>query len=193
MKQYLLFIDAETTGLIKHPRNEYDLKDQPYLLQVSYILCNSKAQEVKQHNYLIKPDNFKLSHETNQVHNRKYEKALIDGHNIKNVLIKIDSAIKESYIIIGHNINFEKLILEIEFERNGLTTNIKNKLQFCTMIDYYKMKIKSKDKMYKKPTLEELSINLLGKSLIKKQNSIENVRTIFQCFWEMKKLNLIFF
>ncbi|MDZ7772210.1 MAG: hypothetical protein U5K31_05640 [Balneolaceae bacterium] len=63
--QYLFLFDVETNGLPqKWDANVEDIDNWPRLVQLAWILCNSEGEIIYQKDSIVKPDGFKVSHES---------------------------------------------------------------------------------------------------------------------------------
>lgn len=139
-----LFFDTETTGL---PQNykapSSDIKNWPRLIQLSWIITDQFQNILAKHNHIIKPNGFVIPNESISVHGISTEYAKINGENLNEVLDLFESDIKSAKYIIGHNIDFDKKIIEAEFYRENKVLSWKGTISLCTMksaIDFCKLR-----------------------------------------------------
>jgi len=185
----LLFIDAETTGFIEKTEIvKHSHADGPHLLQVSWIITNLNGDIISQNDFLVKPTNFSLPEDLFEMHNNKFQKAKQIGKSKEYILRGLQEALKQSNAIIGHNVIFDTEILQLEFDRLGIKSCLDEKLTCCTMMIGSSI---FNNTGYRFPSLTDLSIKLLNKELIKRNNSIENVQTIMNCFWKLRDIGVI--
>jgi DNA polymerase III epsilon subunit-like protein len=127
-----LFIDIETTGLIK---NELDYESYPRIIQIAYSYgLNSEII-----NYYIKPEGFSISDEIERITGITNSKLIEEGVKIEDALKFRNKEIRNP--IIGHNVEFDISIIDSEYLRLAKKQNsqyIMNKLRdgsqiFCTM------------------------------------------------------------
>ncbi|WOX79364.1 DNA polymerase III subunit alpha [Candidatus Shikimatogenerans bostrichidophilus] len=135
---YVFFFDVETTGLPKD--NKFILEkilQWPRLIQISWQLYNYKYKLIDIKNYYIK----------NLKKNKYFKKNnIIYGKikTIKEVLNKFYKLLKNTYFIIGHNINFDCNIIIGEYYRLNKNLKIKNilfkknKINTIKLINYNK-------------------------------------------------------
>ena len=117
---YLIF-DTETTGI---PRNKTapltDFNNWPRLVQVAWQLHDAKGKLISQHNYLIKPEGFDIPYKAEQIHGISTDRALKEGHNLKEVLAIFSKDLEKTQQLVGHNIEFDVNIIGSEFLRQEL-------------------------------------------------------------------------
>ena len=117
---YLIF-DTETTGI---PRNKTapltDFNNWPRLVQVAWQLHDAKGKLISQHNYLIKPEGFDIPYKAEQIHGISTDRALKEGHDLKEVLAIFSKDLEKTQQLVGHNIEFDINIIGSEFLRQEL-------------------------------------------------------------------------
>ncbi len=138
----VLFIDLETTGLIKNvnknnkSENKYpnykdnENYDSSRIVQFGYIYLEDfdydyEIKPVNIKSVIIKPEGFVIPEESIKIHGITNELANEKGKNIFKELKKIKKIIRDVEYIIGYNIYFDINILLNEFYRVGLKKPIK--------------------------------------------------------------------
>ena len=189
---YYLFFDTETTGV----PNDWNtpltaFSNWPRLVQLAYLLYDSKGTLILSNETLIKPDGFSIPKDASDVHGITTEFALNNGNGINEVLSNFEEQCLKSKYLVAHNINFDSKIMGSEFLRNTSRNPI-SKLQllctmeastdFCKIEGYYG---------YKWPKLSELHIKLFGVDFEGAHNALADIEATARCFWEMRKLKLI--
>lgn len=187
-----LFFDTETTGL---PQNynapSSDIKNWPRLIQLSWIITDQFQNILAKHNHIIKPNGFVIPNESMSVHGISTEYAKINGENLDEVLDLFESDIKSAKYIIGHNIDFDKKIIEAEFYRENKVLSWKGTISLCTMksaIDFCKLR---NFYGYRYPKLQELYNKLFGTDFENAHNAFSDISATVKCFWEMVKRGII--
>jgi len=195
MNTKFLFIDIETTGLPESDRiSNENLDLWPNIIQMSWIVTDSNGKILKQEDYLVTQHNFKFDNFTNRIHKHKIAKSKTHGTHIRKILSRIDSDFKKVQVIIGHNIEFDLKMLKVEYLRNGFKENFLDKIHFCTMINTIRFcEFKNENGGFKFPKLSELNMKLFNNNLEKEYNSIVNVKSICNCFWELNYRSEIVF
>lgn len=133
----LLFIDTETNGLPDMNKRASD-PSQPHIVQFAATVVNESGLVVDEHNILVKPEGWEISPEMSAIHGVTQEMALADGLPEVMVAKLALGLIKESSLLVAHNLQFDKFLVRILLQRAGLLTDDmdawwKALPVFCTM------------------------------------------------------------
>ena len=155
-----LFLDLETTGLPLERNVHYSVYDNfPHIVQLGYEYYVGKELKEKRKE-LIKCKSIDAG--AMRVHGITVEMSQ-EGRDEKEVLGEIYEIIKETDVVIAHNIEFDMNILYANFVRNDFDTKyIDNVSTYCTMLkgtDICKLPGRFDD--YKYPKLTELYLSLI--------------------------------
>ena len=113
MSKVLIF-DTETTGLI--PKHTTVLADWPHIVQLSCIFINlDKLDEMFVDNFIINPGVL-IPKESADIHGITNEIAEDKGINIQGALLSFAYFLENADIIVAHNLNFDKRIIETELK-----------------------------------------------------------------------------
>lgn len=177
-----LFIDTETTGLPEDYNAPISDSDNwPRLVQLAYQLTDRTGNLLKDCNMVVYPDDFTIPFESTQVHNISTEQAKKIGKPISDVLNDLEQVMSKALFLIGHNVEFDKKIIEAEVYRSGLDIDLNELISFCTMkCSSNFCEIPSKYG-YKYPTLEELqskidNLNPIGSVRDNTNHSDDNIK-----------------
>ena len=107
---------------------------------------------------------FTIPQDSASIHGITTERAKKEGVSLHKVLPRFNADVEKATTIIAHNVEFDLPIVNTEFMRCRLETNLLNKQKFCTMktpkiISWCKLP-KSSGMGYKWPTLNELHLQL---------------------------------
>ena len=120
---YLIF-DTETTGL---PRNKTapltDFENWPRLVQLAWQLHDAKGKLLSQQNFIVKPEGFDIPFKAEQVHGISTQRAIDEGHDLKEVLARFSSDLEKTQALVGHNIEFDISIIGSELLRGQLSSD----------------------------------------------------------------------
>lgn len=194
----VLVFDVETTGLpIGRNPSIFEHDKWPFIVQLSYILFDPEHNKILKivdkiinisENIEISPESVKLHGITREIMNEK-------GISIKDALEEFNIYFKQSDIVCGHNISFDKRMIFVETNRNHVqqyfTYNGERKLEYCTMkngIDLCKIertKVNGQ-KYFKYPTLSELHINLFNQIPRGVHNSLIDILICLRCYYKMQ-------
>lgn len=187
-----LFFDTETTGLPKNwnaPVN--NLSNWPRMVQVAWILSDDNGNCVEKESFIIKPENYSIPLEASKIHRISTEKAISEGKDLQEVLVKFNTLLKQTNAVVAHNISFDEKIIGAELIRKKIKNNFESIPKLCTMkasTNYCKI---PGYYGYKWPKLSELHIKLFGSDFEEAHDALVDIEATERCFWEMRKFNLI--
>lgn len=184
-----LIFDTETSGLpecayYSHFPDYSDLTkySNARVVQVSYILTNSKFDFISESDTIIKVD-FPIDNHcfhgiTNEISDSK-------GILFLEFADKFKKDLEECDVLIAHNINFDISVLKSEFYRYSLfdiIDSINTKKIICTMRyskNLVRAKFKNSDSI-KDPNLKELYYYATGKIMKNHHNSLYDTRNLHE-------------
>jgi len=206
----ILVFDTETTGLPERNALITDHNKWPHVMQLSYIYFDiSQNRLIKKVDELIKiPDNVEISEKSIEIHGISREKSVASGIHIKKALNEFNVYLKSADVIVGHNIDFDKKVLMVEFGRNKIFHNFYvnrlKKPEYCTMKNSinlckltYPAKIDSMDISlniivdpnrpirYKYPKLLELYVHLFDYTPNNLHDAMVDVLICLRCYCTM--------
>lgn len=164
----LLFIDLETIGLPSNYESPYtDLKNWPPIIEIAWILTDNKGQEIENNTYLLDSEGKKIPGNIAKLYNLSENNQIIESSNKIEIFKKLAEIINQSDALISHNVSFIKKVIQAEFKRKKIDSNIHKINTICTMnLSTFYCKLPGKYG-YKYPKLRELykcvfSVNLLN-------------------------------
>jgi DNA polymerase III epsilon subunit-like protein len=201
LPEIILIFDVETTGLIPKPNAQGEI---PYITQLSYIKYNTKKNEIIEifDTYVKIPENIEITELITNITGIT-RKMCDDGLPIEAVLHTFYLACKNAECIIAHNLDFDKEMIKIEFNRNiavmlriisdYMTCPIfHDKEKYCTMrnsIDLCNIiRETPKGKKFKKfPKLIELyQVLFPGKNVDNLHNSYIDTLVCLRCYLKLR-------
>ncbi len=187
-----LFFDTETTGL---PRNwkapVTDLDNWPRLVQLAYLLYDNDGNKITGGDYIIRPEGFTIPPGASKVHGITTERAISEGHPVREVLQEFSELMEESTHLVAHNFSFDEKIIGAEFLRNGISNGVYSKRKICTMqstIDFCALPGRYG---YKWPKLSELHYKLFGTHFEEAHNAACDITATARCFWKLREMEKI--
>ena len=192
----VLVFDTETTGLpASYNPPLTDLSKWPHIVQLSFIVFDTLNKDVLEYtDHIIKlHKDVIITPESVAIHKITMEESQRDGIPIQVALQEFTNACKDIDLFIGHNIQFDKNLITVEFQRNSM----KNCLykdgrplnEFCTMkktVDLCKLPFVNKNNTvmlhYKWPTLTELHYHLFNSKPTGTHNAIADVMICLRCY-----------
>jgi DNA polymerase III epsilon subunit-like protein len=193
MRIMLLFIDTETTGLPK-PVSK-DIEKWPRIVQLAWSLYDNDGNRESLNSFIIYPTDFVIPQDAASIHGITTERAKKEGLSLHKVLPQFNCDVDKATTIIAHNAEFDLPIVNTEFMRCRLETNLAKKQNFCTMktqkiISYCKIP-KPSGMGYKWPTLNELHLKLFETEFTDSHNAGADVEACAKCFFELRKRGVI--
>lgn len=186
MKEHILFVDTETSGIPKNWNASYAEVDQwPNIVQIAWVIYHKSGKEIKRENHFIKALDYKIDSQSEQIHGISETMTLEKGEFRKKVLKKIhQDLINFQPLVVGHLMEFDSHMLSVGFRRVGLKNIIKDYPKFCTMTAtssyrrYYHTKY---------PKLDELYQTLFKTKLENHHDALEDAKATAACFFELVK------
>ncbi len=186
-----VFIDTETSGLPlfqgtgkrKYPDyKDLSKYDTCRIVSICWITCHND-RIIEQAYYVIKPTDFIISKESENIHKISQEEAEKTGIDLLKVLKQFYNTIEKCTNIIGHNIEFDINVILSECHRLGKSDMIKclqSKHNICTML-------KGKDFMKSKryPKLCDLYKYLYKSDIENAHNAMGDTISCYKCFIKM--------
>jgi DNA polymerase III epsilon subunit-like protein len=187
-----IFIDTETTGLPKRRRAPYtDVSNWPRLVQLAWVVVDANGRELSAVERIVRPDGFSIPTEAANIHGITTDMAKRKGVKLADILLEFAAALEQSRIVVAHNIDYDRPVLEAEFLRSGMKCFLGNKQLICTKntsTDYCALPGRYR---YKWPTLDELHQKLFNAPMGAAHNALVDVRACMKCFFELEKRGVI--
>lgn len=170
----VLVFDTETTNLIKK-----DLTDV-YAIQLSWIIFDTDSYKEEENDYILKVP---VKINNSSIHG--ITKNISDnGYYISEIIGIFLEDVKKCDVLVGHNLQFDMNMVEIELNRLGLEDEIDmlySKKYFDTMREGKKyLKVK------KFPKLQELYTTLFNKNFENAHNALFDVKATLRCYLKIK-------
>jgi DNA polymerase-3 subunit alpha len=191
---YLIF-DTETTGI---PHNKSapisDLDNWPRVVQLAWQLHDAKGKLLSRQNIIIQPDGFDIPYKAEQVHGISTKRAMEEGQPLKSVLELFLNDLRQTKLLVGHNIEFDISILGAEFMRQQFDVEQLLKLdkldtgiastEYCQLAGGIGGKLKM-------PRLIELHEKLFGVDFGDAHDASYDVAATARCFFGLIKKNVV--
>lgn len=186
-----LFFDTETTGLPKNWKAPVtDLNNWPRLVQLAWLLYDSRDQEIKRANRIIIPEGFTIPTEASNVHGISTERAHEEGIELSEALNEFSQTLNEADFLIAHNISFDQVIIGAEFLRKDIKSRLVDIPKICTMKTTTNICEIPGKYGFKWPNLTELHQHLFQKGFDGAHDALADVKACADCFFELKKTGL---
>lgn len=188
-----LFFDTETTGL---PRNYNapieDIDNWPRLVQIAWIIYDEQGNKQEGFNYIIKPDGFIIPEESSKIHGITDKMAREKGIPLDEALAKFAKYVRDSKLLVAHNMSFDEKIMGAEFLRREIKHELFDTVRFCTMLESAEFcQLPGRFGDYKWPKLQELHIKLFNKGFKNAHDALVDVEATARCFFELMKRDVV--
>lgn len=135
MRDYLLFVDTETSGLPKNWNAPYSDNDSwPYIVQVAWTIYTKDGKEVKAENHFIGDHDFTITDESRQIHG--IDRRFLDenGKSRKAVMELIFQDLQHYRpLVVGYFMELDAHMLSVGFHRAGTKNPLRELPSFCLM------------------------------------------------------------
>lgn len=189
-----LIYDTETTGLPKNDQAPLtDFENWPRLIQLAWQMHDETGEVVEVKNYLVKPEGFVIPRGAEKIHGISTERAEKEGKNLKEVLEIFSKSLAHAKVIVGHNIEFDNVVMQVEYLRKEMPCSIPDKIildtkevstDFCAIPG-------GRGGKFKWPKLSELYFKLFQSDFDAAHNASADVQATARCFMELLRIGVI--
>ncbi|GHE42444.1 3'-5' exonuclease [Sphingobacterium griseoflavum] len=186
MKDYLLFIDTETSGIPKRWNRPYsDDKNWPAVIQLAWIIYTADGQEIKRSSKYIYEHDIAISATSRQIHGITIDFLKNHGGRRKDILRKFAYDIKKyTPLIIGHFVELDVQVLSADFFRAQLQNPFQNQALFCTMLVSKKYAVNPSSEYLRLVQLHEELFDERPREIHEAEHDAE---VTARCFFEMRR------
>lgn len=181
-QKFCVVVDTETNGLLADRKlnvSKANLDSFPKIVEFSWGVFTKDGKIVTEGDYLIQQTT-KIPDKAKNVHGITDEECKNEGKELTEVLKKFSQDVEGCRIVVGHNVMFDKKIIEAEFLRCNIPKPFKYFKKYDTMT------IGKKNLgVTKYPKLTELHKRVLSSNLanVKNHRAIVDVKMTAQLFF----------
>ena len=198
-KAKYLFFDTETNGLpYNYKAGIENTSNWPRLLQIGWIMTDERGNVLKSCTKWIFPDGFSVDSEVTKLTGITTDKLLFEGERISSVLSDFMQDIESAEILVGHNVEYDIMVVGCELCRNGQPMQgqaLTRHPHICTMkqtVDFCAIpSTNSYYSDYKYPKLTELYTKLFGHAFSGAHDAMADIKATKECFFELKRRGII--
>ncbi|MBJ6108040.1 3'-5' exonuclease [Hymenobacter sp. BT523] len=190
MKDYLLFVDTETSGIPRDWTKPYaSRKNWPHIVQLAWVVCTPDGREIKAENHYIQPSDYDMSPESGRVHGLTVDFLRANGRPRHAVMQRLHrDLLHYQPLVVAHFMQLDFHMMGVGFHRAGLKNPLLNLPTFCTM--------RATSPLVRHPTqgflrLGELYQRLFHEPLENAHDAMVDVRATARCYFEMRRQGLI--
>ncbi len=166
---FAVVLDVETTGLltddtiptIKKVKENPDW--YPRIVQIAWVTLTRNYEIVEKHSFYIK-QTAKIPESAVQIHGITDAICENEGKDLTDILLKLKNSIEDCDYFVGHNVMFDKYVIEAECIRNSIPKPFKNMKKYDTM------SMGSSILKRKRFKLIDLAKKVLGNEMLEKNN-----------------------
>ena len=186
MKDFLLFIDTEASGLPKNWNLPYAAPGNwPHAVQVSWIICSKEGTKIKEQNHYVSNNDFEISPSALRVHGLTKEFLRQNGKPRGELLAMLSADLHEYQpMIVGHFIELDYRVIGADYYREAIDNPMENLPTFCIMIASKHLQQNPYKKLLRLGDLYEL---LFRQPLLFQHNAMADATATADCFFELVK------
>ena len=190
LKDYLLFIDTEATGLPKKWNLPYTAPGNwPDAVQISWLLYTKEGQKIKEENHYISNNDTVISPGALTVHGLTKNFLQQNGMPRKQVLAILSQDIQYYQpMMVGHFTELDYHIISTGYFKERLDNPIEKLSSFCIMKATQHLQQNPNSKFLRLGQLYEL---LFKQPLLCQHNAMADAAATADCFFELMKRNEI--
>ena len=186
MKDYLLFLDTEASGLPKKWDKPYtDSNNWPFSVQISWVIYTNNGTFVKQEDHYIGDQDFDIKPSAIKIHGIDRDYLADHGKSRATVMqLLADDLNYYQPLVTGHFMEFDFHVTSADFCRAGIPNPLENLPTFCTMLasSHY-----VRDPSIKYLKLGELYSHLFKRKLENQHNALADAQATADCFFELRR------
>jgi DNA polymerase III epsilon subunit-like protein len=187
-EQRILVFDTETTGLPKlRGRPAEDVENWPRVVQLGWAIYDRQGAELELHSAIVRPEGFSIPADAVQVHGITTARAKRDGSALSDVMPPFLKAVRDSDLVVSHNIEFDRNVVRAEVIRLRLEDPLRRARTFCTQAGSTEFCAIPSARGFKYPRLAELHAKLFGAPMAEAHEVAADIRTCAKCFFELRR------
>lgn len=186
LRDYILFVDTETSGLPVDWYAPYTTKKNwPYIVQIAWVIYNKSGKHIKTENHYIINSDYEITRASGKIHGIDHNFLSKYGKKRKAVMQRLYDDLEEYQpLTVGHFMQLDYHMIGLGFHRSGMENPVEKLPCFCTM---KASNIYSRNPYHKYLRLGELYELLFKKNLKTEHDALEDASATASCFFEMIK------
>ena len=190
MKDYVLFVDTETSGIPHDWSQPYDRRDNwPHIVQLAWVVCTADGQEVKAENHYIQPNDYDMSPQSGRVHGLTVDFLREHGKSRHSVMQRLHRDLQQYQpLVVAHFMQLDYHMMGVGFHRAGLDNPLPALPTFCTMRATGEFVRYSHQGFLR---LGELYQRLFHEPLAREHDALVDARATARCFFAMREQGTI--
>ncbi|MBC6989407.1 exonuclease domain-containing protein [Hymenobacter sp. BT491] len=184
MKDYLLFVDTETSGLPADWSLPYSADDNwPYIVQLAWVVYTKDGERVKGENHYLRIGDHPINPTSSQIHGITPEFLEQHGQDPHVVLQQLQDDLYEYRpLVVGHFMQLDFHMVGAGFFRSDLINPLPQLPTFCTMKVTAQFVRPSRQRYL---SLGQLYERLFHEKLNNQHDAWVDVQATAECFFEL--------
>ena len=190
MKEYLLFVDTETSGIPRDWNQPYSTRNNwPHIAQLAWVVCMPDGREIKAENYYIQPSDYDMDPVSGTIHGLTLDFLRAHGQPRHAVMQRLyRDLLQYQPLVVAHFMRLDFHMVGVGFHRAGLPNPLLQLPTFCTMRATGPLVRHSTQGFLR---LGELHERLFGEPMRREHDALADARATARCFFELRRQGTI--
>ncbi|MBC6607633.1 3'-5' exonuclease [Hymenobacter sp. BT188] len=193
MREYLLFVDTETSGIPQDWNKPYSSRDNwPHIAQLAWVVYTRDGQEVKAENHYILSSDYDMSPASATIHGITPEFLREHGKPRHEVMRRLyDDLLQYQPLVVAHFMQLDYHMMGVGFYRAGLDNPVSELPTFCTMLTSARF-LQYSTQPKRGLRLNELHQRLFGEPMAREHDALTDAYATARCFfalWQRGDIN----
>jgi DNA polymerase-3 subunit epsilon len=186
LKDYLLFIDTEASGLPKKWSLTYSVPNNwPHAVQISWLIFTKAGEKIKEENHYINNNDFEMSPGALNIHGLTKDFLHKAGMPRRELLLLLSKDLQQYQpMVVGHFTELDYRIIGADYFREALENPMEKLRTFCIMKATQHLQQNPDSKFLRLGNLYEL---LFKRPLLSQHNAMVDATATAECFFELVK------
>jgi DNA polymerase-3 subunit epsilon len=187
VRDYLLFIDTETSGLPQKWHLPYSDQDNwPYAVQIAWVIYSKAGQLLKKESHYIQDQDFDISPAAFRIHGINRDFLLRHGESRQEIMrLLAADLVQYQPLVVAHFMQLDYHMLGADFYRTGLENPLEKLPLFCTMQATAPYVSNPRAKFLR---LNRLYYILFHREMAQQHEALADAQATADCFFEMLRL-----
>jgi DNA polymerase-3 subunit epsilon len=190
LKDYLLFVDTETSGIPRDWNAPYASRGNwPHIAQLAWVVCTPDGQEVKMENHYIQPNDYDMDPVSGSVHGLTVDFLRENGKSRHAVMQRLHrDLLQYQPLVVAHFMQLDFHMVGVGFHRAGLKNPLLELPTFCTM--------RATGQLVRYPSqgflrLGDLYQRLFHEPMQQEHDALADARATARCYFELRRQGAI--
>ncbi|GAB3295118.1 hypothetical protein GCM10027511_08640 [Hymenobacter humi] len=190
MREYLLFLDTETSGIPRDWSKPYSSRDNwPHIVQLAWVVYTRDGQEVKAENHYIQPNDYDMSPASGSIHGLTLDFLRQNGKSRHAVMHRLHRDLLRYHpLVVAHFMQLDYHMVSVGFYRAGLQNPLEHLPTFCTMRATGEL-VRYTNRRFLR--LGELYQRLFEEAMPQEHDALADAYATARCFFELERQGAI--